>query len=345
MCNADSNASYQNKKEQLLDFIGGGVVPPKFLVDIVYDKENQIRNIQSINLNKIMKKKSVFSEKQITSYFNKNKEDYIDIRKSVKFIKLNPKNLTTNNEYTDIFFQKIDEIDDFIVEGKNLDFIQKNFNLPSLNLVQLDKIDFLKNKKEIDNLPKEVINKIFNIEESEPTSLIELKGEYFVVDIIKTANIQKEVTDSSVKKNILANLEKKITREFISEIIVKLNKNNFKKNDFHKIAANGKISVKKSIIKNKNDNKTFNKDLLNQIYSLPEKTISIVADIGLDESYLVYVDKIENTEISQNSDKYNEYFKLSKARMVNSLYNTYDNYLKNKYDININYKALDNISR
>jgi peptidyl-prolyl cis-trans isomerase D len=340
----ESNASYQNKKEQLLDFIGGGVVPPKFLVDIVYDKENQIRNIQSINLNKIMKKKSVFSEKQITSYFNKNKEDYIDIRKSVKFIKLNPKNLTTNNEYTDIFFQKIDEIDDFIVEGKNLDFIQKNFNLPSLNLVQLDKIDFLKNKKEIDNLPKEVINKIFNIEESEPTSLIELKGEYFVVDIIKTANIQKEVTDSSVKKNILANLEKKITREFISEIIVKLNKNNFKKNDFHKIAANGKISVKKSIIKNKNDNKTFNKDLLNQIYSLPEKTISIVADIGLDESYLVYVDKIENTEISQNSDKYNEYFKLSKARMVNSLYNTYDNYLKNKYDININYKALDNIS-
>ena len=341
----ESNASYQNKKEQLLDFIGGGVVPPKFLVDIVYDKENQIRNIQSINLNKIMKEKSVFSEKQITSYFNKNKEDYIDIRKSVKFIKLTPKNLTTNNEYTDIFFQRIDEIDDFIVEGKNLDFIQKNFNLPSLNLVQLDKIDFLKNKKEIDNLPKEVINKIFNIEESEPTSLIELKGEYFVVDIIKTANIQKEVTDSSVKKNILANLVKKITREFISEIIVKLNKNDFKKNDFDKIAANGKIPVKKSIIKNKNDNKTFNKDLLNQIYSLPEKTISIVADIGLDESYLVYVDKIENTEISQNSDKYNEYFKLSKARMVNSLYNTYDNYLKNKYDININYKALDNISR
>jgi len=341
----ESNASYQNKKEQLLNFIGGGVVPPKFLVDKVFDKENQIRNIQSINLNKIMKKKSVFSEKQILSYFNKNKEDYIDIRKSVKFIKLTPKNLTSNNEYADIFFQKVDEIDDLIVEGKNLDFIQKNFNLPSSNLVQLDRIDFLKNKKEIDNLPKEVINKIFSVGESEPTLLIELKGEYFVVNIIKTANIQKEVSDSSVKKNILANLEKKITRKFISEIIVKLNKNNFKKNDFDKIAADEKVSVNKLVIKNKNDNKNFNKDLLSQIYSLPEKTISVVANIGLDESFLVYIDKIQNTAIIQNSDKYNEYFKLSKARMVNSLYITYDNYLKNKYNININYKALDNISR
>jgi len=341
----ESNASYQNKKEQLLNFIGGGVVPPKFLVDKVFDKENQIRNIQSINLNKIMKKKSVFSEKQILSYFNKNKADYIDIRKSVKFIKLTPKNLTSNNEYTDIFFQKVDEIDDLIVEGKNLDFIQKNFNLPSPNLVQLDRIDFLKNKKEIDNLPKEVINKIFSVGESEPTLLIELKGEYFVVNIIKTANIQKEVSDSSVKKNILANLEKKITRKFISEIIVKLNKNNFKKNDFDKIAADEKVSVNKLVIKNKNDNKNFNKDLLSQIYSLPEKTISVVANIGLDESFLVYIDKIQNTAIIQNSDKYNEYFKLSKARMVNSLYITYDNYLKNKYNININYEALDNISR
>ena len=341
----ESNVSYQNKKEQLLDFIGGGVVPPKFLVNNVYDKENQKRNIQSINLNKIMKKKSIFSEKQIMSYYNKRKEDYVDIRKSVKFIKLTPKNLTSNNDYTDIFFQKIDEIDDLIVEGRNIDFIQKNFNLPSFNLIQLDKIDFLKNKKKIDNLPDEVISKIFSTQETEPTSLIEFKGEYFIIDIIKTDNIQKEVTDSSVKKNILANLEKEITRKFISEIIVNLNKNNFKKNDFDKIAIDEKVSVNKLVIQNKNDNKNFNKNLIAQIYSLPEKTISVVADIGLEESFLVYVDKIESTAIVQNTDKYDEYYKLSKARMVNSLYITYDNYLKNKYNININYKALDNISR
>ena len=341
----ESNVSYQNKKEQLLDFIGGGVVPPKFLVDKVYDKENQIRNIQSINLNKIMKKKSVFSEKQIESYFTKNKENYVDVRKSIKFMKLTPKNLTNNNEYTDIFFQRVDEIDDLIVQGKNLDFIQKDFNLPLSNTAQLDKSDFLKNKKKIDNLPNELIGNIFDMDESEPTSLMELKGEYFVVDVIKTENIQKGVTDNSVKKNIQANLEKEITRKFISEIIVKLNKNNFKKNDFDKVATDEKVSIKKSIIKNKNDNNTFNLELLSQIYSLPEKTISVVADLGLDESYLVYIDKIESTEISQSSDKYDEYFKLSKERMVNSLYNTYDNYLKNKYDININYKALDNISR
>ena len=95
---------------------------------------------------------------------------------------------------------------------------------------------------------------------------------------------------NSDKKNIQANLEKEITRKFISEIIVKLNKNNFKKNDFDKVATDEKVSIKKSIIKNKNDNNTFNLELLSQIYSLPEKTISVVADLGLDESYLVYIE-------------------------------------------------------
>ena len=71
--------------------------------------------------------------------------------------------------------------------------------------------------------------------------------------------------------------------------------------------------------------------------------MAAIADIGMSESYLIYVDKIENVSINQNSNDYNKYFDLSKANMTSGLYNTYDSYLKNKYKIKINDLALTNI--
>ena len=38
---------------------------------------------------------------------------------------------------------------------------------------------------------------------------------------------------------------------------------------------------------------------------------------------------------------YQKYLNLSKNKITNELYNTYDNYIKKRYKIDINYKALD----
>ena len=85
------------------------------------------------------------------------------------------------------------------------------------------------------------------------------------------------------------------------------------------------------------------KSRIKQIYAFPEKKVIVIADIFLQESYLVYIDKIENTLIEEYSDDYEKYFNISKDRITSSLYNTYNSYLKSKYKININYNALDSI--
>ena len=85
------------------------------------------------------------------------------------------------------------------------------------------------------------------------------------------------------------------------------------------------------------------KVLVNQIYKFSEKKVIVVNDIEFQENYLIYIDKIENVSIHKNSDDYKKYFNLSKVKIANSLYNTYDSYLRNKYKININYNALDNV--
>ena len=83
--------------------------------------------------------------------------------------------------------------------------------------------------------------------------------------------------------------------------------------------------------------------ILNQIYTFPEDKIIVVASDDLSQIYLVYTDKIENASINENSADYQKYMNLSKLRITSYLYNSYDVYLKNKYKIDINYKALDNV--
>ena len=52
---------------------------------------------------------------------------------------------------------------------------------------------------------------------------------------------------------------------------------------------------------------------------------------------------MENVTISEQSEEYKKYLNLSKIKITNGLFNTYDDYIKKKYKIDINYKALDTV--
>ena len=55
---------------------------------------------------------------------------------------------------------------------------------------------------------------------------------------------------------------------------------------------------------------------------------------------MIYIDKVENVYIDEKSENYKKYFDLSKNKISDDLYNTYNSYLEKKYEININYQAL-----
>ena len=81
--------------------------------------------------------------------------------------------------------------------------------------------------------------------------------------------------------------------------------------------------------------------MVNQIYAFAEKKIIVISDIGFSKNYLIFIDKIENVTIDENSEEYQKYLDLTKSKIVSDLYNTYDNYLSGRYKIDINYQALD----
>ena len=337
----EKNLSDQERKKQLFNFIGGGTLPSKFVVNAIYNEINQKRNIELINLNDILIKEFNFSENQIKSYYDGNKDNYKEIYKSVRILEINPKILIGSDDYNDLFFEKIDKIHDELIQGENLDSILKKYNLEKGNIYSINKSGEDKNSKLISLIPKYLIKDIFSLTDVDPATLIEKEDKFFIIEVFKTENIQSDLDNTNVRDDIIQDLKIRKKRELLSEIISKLNQNSFIKSDFIKLSKDKSVVIKKIALDSRNDNSILKEALVNQIYTIPEKKINLVNDIGLTENYLIYIDMIKNVSIDEKSDEYEKYLNISKIKITNGLFNTYDNFVKEKYKIDINYKALN----
>jgi len=340
----EANVSRQSKKEQFFNLIGGGIIPPDFLINNVYNNIQQKRKVELINLNNFFNEKINITNDEMQLYYDNNKEKFISTYKFINFINFDSKSLVGGEEYNDIFFKKVDEIDDLIVNGKNLNFIVKKYNLPSPTEIGFNKSAEDINLDIIKNFPQELVLKAFDISEEDPVLLIEEKSKYYIVELIETKDIQNKINNNKVKKEILFNLEKVIKQKLISELIAKVNKNEFNKTDFVNFAKERNIDISKISLNNRNDDKELKKDLVDQIYSFPKKQIVVIADVNLLESYLIDIDEIENVQINKDSDVFGKYANLSQVMIKNNLFSSYDAYLRKRYKIKINYKALDKVN-
>ena len=126
-------------------------------------------------------------------------------------------------------------------------------------------------------------------------------------------------------------------------MIADINSNNFLKKDFYTFSKKENASIKNINLKNLNDESNLKLDLVNQIYEAPTNKVIIISDLFLIDVFLVYIKEVKNKKISIDNKDYEKYFNLSKTEFVSNLYKSYDIYLKDKYEIDINFKVLDQI--
>ena len=101
----EANILEQFKKDQLFDFVGGGIVPASFLVESSHNQINQKRNIEVINLNNVYKEKLNFTNSEIENYYTENSDNFKIAYRTIKFVELNPKNLIGSDEFNDLFLK------------------------------------------------------------------------------------------------------------------------------------------------------------------------------------------------------------------------------------------------
>ena len=315
-------------QKELFTYISGGSISPKFLVNKYYKEKNRKLDINYINLNNFYKKTNEFTEQEIKIFLDENsnklKQDYIDFSYAV----ITPKNLTGSEEFNQAFFDKIDDIENKI--SKNIDF---NTIIKELEIKPTVKKDYLnlENKETIEN-------KIYN-SRKDKIEILEDKGSYIFYQIDKINTKLPNLQNDKFKKQITNLLFQKEKYEFNKDILNQIDNKKFNQTSFDKLAIAGVEKIKLDSVK---DNKKFEINSIQILYSLPLNAFTLISD-GKNNIFVAKIIKFEDQNISENSNQYNAITNEASAQNRNSILKSYDYLLNNKYKVVVNQKTLDRV--
>lgn len=315
-------------QKQLFNYISGGAKSPKFLVNKFYQENNRQLKVEYIKLNKFYKQKQDFTDQDIKDFINENseklKQDYIDF----SYVIITPEKLTGLDEFSQTFFDKIDEIENKIAKNINFKTIVNELNI--IPFVKKNYIN-LENKKTIEN-------KIYNSRDDK-IEILEDNGKYIFYNIDAINNKLPSLKNEKFKKqiNILAYQKEKF--EFNKNLLDEVESKKFNQLSFNRLGKDGTNNIQLNSIK---DNDKFEINSVEILYSLPINTFTLIAD-NQDNIYVAKIVSYTDEAINQNSENFNTTSNEASAQNRNSLLKSYDYLLNVKYKVIVNEKTLDRV--
>ena len=315
-------------QKKLFDLVGAGSVSPKFLVNKLYETENTSLNIEFINLDKFYKKSNEITEEELIQFIDENddqlKVEYIDF----KYVLLNPLNLIGVDEFNQDFFDKIDQVENNILNGIEFDDIISKLNLNA------KKIEDYKYSETSD----EILKKIYSVRANN-FDIFENSENYVIYKIENLEMKKPDLSDDQTKKEILELVTQKNKFDYNRSLLEKIRDKNFTEEDFVNLGTNEIQSLKLNSIK---DNKKFEINSVQMLYSLPLKSITLINDEN-DNIYLAKINSYDNANLQISSEDYDQYSSKENTRIKNGILKTYDLFLNQKYNVDINQAAINNV--
>ena len=326
-----SAAQFENRLKSnelqkiLFNYINGGLVVPKFLIDKKFVNENKNVEIDFVDLQGNYKKD--FSTQEIDQYVSLNqdklKKDFINF----SYVKITPENLIDADEYNDEFFKIIDDIDNKVLNNESIDLIANQYNL---------ELKIVNNYYPYDNKFDLVYSKKSNIEQ---VNLLENNDHYLLFKINKIENKLPNISSNQFKEEINLILKNQFIFEFNKKLLQDIQNKNLKYDDL-KNFSNTK-SVENLSINSLSDNSKFSSDAVKLIYSMPERSFILIND-ALNNIYLAYIKKINNDVKITQADLKN-YLLKSNSEIRDTLYSSYDIYLSEKYEIKVFQNTIERL--
>tara|TARA_B100000902_G_scaffold383841_1_gene423223 strand:+ start:115 stop:1473 length:1359 start_codon:yes stop_codon:yes gene_type:complete len=315
-------------QKNLFDYIGGGTISPNFLINRLFMEENKKLELEFINLENFYKKKEMITDKDLKNFILENKDklkvEYLDFEYAI----INPKNLIGVNEFNQAYFDKIDQIEVDISNEIEFKTIVNNFNISS---VKVSNFKFSPNKNEIEQKIFELRNNNFDIFEN--------NDDYILYKIYNIDPREPDISDNQTRNEIIELVFQKNKFEYNSDLLQKIKKKEFNNNEFIKMGQN---SIETSILNSVRDNKKFEINSVEILYSLPINSFTLIND----EKNNIYLAKIKNSQtqpISDNENEFSEYLNKQNSNIKNSMLRSYDLYLNSKYDVILNQKTIERV--
>ena len=325
-------------KKNLFSYIVGGIKSPTFLSNNTFKEQNKKINLEYINLENVYKKKDEFTMDEILKYIDKNKENLKEKNISFNYSKVTPATLIGIDEYNDLFFQKIDNIENDISNGFTYDDLLRKNNLKSVLQTNFKLND--KNISEVIN--KDVLKKIFNKAEENKIELLEENDFYLLYEIKKVEKILPSIESTNFISNVKEIMVNKSKNDFNYDLIKKISQKSFNQKSFEDISASSNSGTENISITSISDTEKFTIDSIKHIYSLPKNSFGLIGDKNKN-IYLIKILNISESHISKSSENYKKYTNLTNVKIRDSMYSSYDFHLNNKYKVKINEKTFERV--
>ena len=315
-------------QKKLFDFIGAGTVSPKFLAKKLYEVENRKLNIEFINLDMFYKKSDEITENDLINFINENEDqlkvEYIDF----KYASINPQNLIGINEYNQEFFDKIDQIENSILNGVEFDSIISELNIST---TKVEDYKYSDTSNDIQKKIYEVRNNNFDIFE---------EGENYIIYKIESLKKKKpNLKDNQIKKEIIELVAQKNKFDYNKNILEKIKNEKFTEQNFLELGKDQIQSLKFNSIK---DNNKFEINSVQMLYSLPLDSITLINDDNKN-IYLAKINNYDEINIEMNSEDFEKFSNKENMEIRNNILKSYDLLINQKYNVDINQVAINNV--
>ena len=183
-------------KKNLFNYISGGVNSPLFLTNNSFKYQTKKLTINYVNLSNFYKKKEDFTNNNIAKFVEENEDALKEKLISFKYSKITPKNLIGLDEFNNLFFKKIDELENEISNGSTFENLLKKYNL-ELNVEENFKINKDDNSKEFyKKIYKSAeINKLVLLDENDYYILYEITNVQKILPNLKNENFLTKSSD------------------------------------------------------------------------------------------------------------------------------------------------------
>lgn len=338
----ENNLLENEKKTQLLDFLSQGVTAPDFLIENLYNQDNQIKTISYVDLNNLYKK-NIVKENDLKQLYEANKNLFVEDFKTIDFTELNPNNLTGANEYSEGFFKIIDKIENNILDGFELSEIINQYNL------KIKKIDRLNskmiNEKNEKNtlLDKKLFDKFFSINKINSPEIINYENKYYLAVVQQKKTIGKKFSDQEIQSSL--KVQVKLNNKFKknTKITKEISSGLFTEKKLMKFASKNNLQVMTKQIEGIKDNKIFSKDIIREIFKLKDGKTGLITDKNLTKNFIIFSKNTEKKILSQKNKDYEDYKSKTQLAIARNIYRTYDKSVNSRYKVNINNKVINRL--
>ena len=337
----EKNIVNQESRRQFINYLSGGLSIPQSLVKNAYDKENQIKSIKYIDLDKFYTNKKI-SNKKMREVYEKNKNIFVKELKTFKVAKITPQ-IIGENEFNEAFFKKLDEIENNILDGQSFkDAVQEN-NLEVKRVEQVNQKKVNSNGQKIDDISDNIFNKIFKIKNINEAQILVEKNNYYLteIEIIKKEN--KVFDNPDVQKTLKARIQFENKIEANSQIIKDISLGKFNKNKMEDFSNKNKLEIKNYKILNLKQNEIFSENLIKKIFLLNDGDINLITNNNFTKNYLILVEKTSFNKIDKDSNIYEKYEAKARLNLMNKIFSTFDNDLNINYKVKLNQKTINRV--